>query len=46
MNEVRRSLVGSSGSRRAKAGRFTLLVVVVLLTWLAISWVIGRTIGG
>jgi hypothetical protein len=43
MGEVRRSLEGGSRARRSRAGRFTAIVVVLLLTWLAIWWLVGRT---
>jgi hypothetical protein len=42
MNEVRRSLVGGSRSRKANLTRFTMIVGLVLLCWLLISWVLGR----
>jgi hypothetical protein len=42
MDSVRRSLVGGWHARKAKAGRFTLVVVVLLLTWLIIGWLVGR----
>jgi hypothetical protein len=43
MDPVRRSLEGGWRAQRARAGRFTLVVVVILLSWLLISWIISRT---
>ncbi|HEX6737406.1 MAG TPA: hypothetical protein VF310_03935 [Vicinamibacteria bacterium] len=42
MDPVRRSLEGGSRSRKARAGRFTLVVVVILLTWLIVAWIISH----
>jgi hypothetical protein len=43
MDPVRRSLEGGTRAKKAKAGRFTLVVVVILLTWLIIGWLVSRT---
>ena len=42
MNEVRRSLVGGSRAKKAKGARFTMIVGLILLSWLLIWWVLGR----
>jgi hypothetical protein len=42
MNEVHRSLVGGSRAKKAKAWRFTMIVVLILLSWLLIAWILGR----
>ena len=43
MDPVRRSLVGGGRARKVTAARFMLVVVVLLLSWLMIGWLVGRT---
>ena len=42
MNEVYRSLVGGWRSRTVKAGRMTMVVLMLLLAWLLLGWMLGR----
>jgi len=44
MNTVRRSLAGGWRGATVKAGRFTFVVVVLLLIWLIIGWLVGRAV--
>jgi len=46
MDSVRRSLEGGWRTKTAKAGRFTLVVVILLFTWLTIAWLVGRVAVG
>lgn len=45
MGEVYRSLVGGWRSRTVRAGRVTVIILMLLLSWLLLGWMLGRVAG-
>jgi hypothetical protein len=42
MNEVRRSLVAGWRATKVKGGRITIMLALLLLSWLVVGWLVGR----